>query len=418
MAVIPNTDVNVQDIGQVLNSAGGSVNVNQPLTYFTASAKINKWAKYKPVVFSQDFPDRSSEWWKADDGWCGFNPVTTTSHINLVKNYKSNSNTWDYKLIPQGKPYRLGDFAGYYTDAQPFLASEITKGYSKKFNREYDSDTIYIQHNSVSDYEITLHDLKTKISSTGQIYLVAYVYNTNPLDLTTDAAISNARVGTYSTLIDTNSDAVGVTIPFSLLCDYSGIFYVVLGLSINGDTETSALPIPFDDDNYFMIRYEVYTPTQIPFNFSLYRIGAISPSGMSYTALKTLEAWDDYGTPVPLTTNRYGIFQQEFRIYNYNSSAATFNPSEYYFQMGNYDTGKKFDGTVRKVNGSTSWASNGVSVPANSSITVEVGYGDGYSRYELFTSQQVGDTVMIYNYVTRNGEMNQLPGINISLSEA
>ena len=56
MAVIPNSDIQLAtEIGQVLNSAGGSVDVNQPLTYFTESAKINKWCKNKPMRINKDF---------------------------------------------------------------------------------------------------------------------------------------------------------------------------------------------------------------------------------------------------------------------------------------------------------------------------------------------------------------------------
>ena len=59
MAVVPNSKVNLAtNIRDVLNGAGGSV-TNDVLTFFTESAKINKWAKYKPVPlkanFAQDF---------------------------------------------------------------------------------------------------------------------------------------------------------------------------------------------------------------------------------------------------------------------------------------------------------------------------------------------------------------------------
>ena len=55
MAVIPNSNVNLAtNIRDVLNAAGGSVS-NDTLSFFATSAKINKWAFYKPESFKKDF---------------------------------------------------------------------------------------------------------------------------------------------------------------------------------------------------------------------------------------------------------------------------------------------------------------------------------------------------------------------------
>lgn len=131
MAVIPNTNVNVQDIGQVLNSAGGSVNVNQPLTFFTASAKINIFSKKKPVVrkvnFCQDFdstrPDYLFEWWKGTSGDCGIKFQSISNPNELPNVVDGGLNGWQYEL-PQGgenAPLRLGDFCGYDSNAKPLV---------------------------------------------------------------------------------------------------------------------------------------------------------------------------------------------------------------------------------------------------------------------------------------------------------
>ena len=131
MAVIGNSNVLVQEIGQVLNSAGGSVDVNQPLTYFTLAAKINIFSKKKPVVrkvdFCQDYDssrdDYFPEWWKGISGNCGIKFEHVPNLNDLPSVVDGELNGWEYEL-PQGTenaPFRLGDFVGYDSDAKPFV---------------------------------------------------------------------------------------------------------------------------------------------------------------------------------------------------------------------------------------------------------------------------------------------------------
>ena len=131
MAVIGNSNVLVQEIGQVLNSAGGSVDVNQPLTYFTLAAKINIFSKKKPVVrkvdFCQDYDssrgDYFPEWWKGTSGNCGIKFEHVPNLNDLPSVVDGELNGWEYEL-PQGTenaPFRLGDFVGYDSDAKPFV---------------------------------------------------------------------------------------------------------------------------------------------------------------------------------------------------------------------------------------------------------------------------------------------------------
>lgn len=144
MPVIKETDINVaSDIGQVLIDAGGSVKINEPLTYFKPEAKINKWNKHKPIPlavnFCQDYnsaePNYDEDWWKTNH--CGLKipynssasgvPSNMTLYLGYLAYMASQQNTpipnYTY-LLPTGgteQPFRLGDFRGYNTDAeQPF----------------------------------------------------------------------------------------------------------------------------------------------------------------------------------------------------------------------------------------------------------------------------------------------------------
>lgn len=128
MAVIPTTEVElVPEVGNVLNSAGGSINANKALEYFTEDANINHWAKYKPVRYPADFPSRDV-YWKASDGNCGFTPKSTSVYTEIPSYMDGEMNGWTYNL-PRGKtgtinePMRVGDFRGYDTDAVPMISN-------------------------------------------------------------------------------------------------------------------------------------------------------------------------------------------------------------------------------------------------------------------------------------------------------
>ena len=130
MAIIKNSDIVLSsDIGSVLNAAGGSVNINQPATFFKAEAKINMWSKRKPVprptYFCQDFdsskPDYMAEWWRGKDYNCGISIPKFNSMDEVGEAMDGGTNGWTYDL-PNGsssEPWRLGDFAGYDTSAPP-----------------------------------------------------------------------------------------------------------------------------------------------------------------------------------------------------------------------------------------------------------------------------------------------------------
>lgn len=121
MAIIPDSNVNLaSNVRDILNGAGGSVG-NDLVSFFSSSANLNRWSKYKPVIcYNQAFLDDNRRW-KGDTGLCGFteSSIMFGSVDSLVSAYK-NRNTFVYD-IPQGgigEPMRLGDFRGYNTDAK------------------------------------------------------------------------------------------------------------------------------------------------------------------------------------------------------------------------------------------------------------------------------------------------------------
>ena len=141
MAVIKDNNINLStDIGQVLNAAGGSVNQNQPVTYFSESAKINKYSKYKPVRHINLFRLNDDLYKEANYGYRIPDPVNLNAYVNGVRGTSIPSqwakpdnasyeiqHGWYYQLPTGGdsQPYRLSDFIGYKTDARKSLFGEV-----------------------------------------------------------------------------------------------------------------------------------------------------------------------------------------------------------------------------------------------------------------------------------------------------
>ena len=158
MAIIKSSNINLsKDIGQVLNEAGGSVNVNKPLTFFTKEAKINMWSKYKPVqldaVTCQDFddtkPDFILEWWRGKAWNCGIS--IPSIKLDMLGNHPP------VYEIPQGgskSPFRLGDFRNYNPDAKGISVSISGDIY-------YNSGSQYVVLLTPIDdgYTVTLNDI-------------------------------------------------------------------------------------------------------------------------------------------------------------------------------------------------------------------------------------------------------------------
>lgn len=132
--IIPNENVLVADIGNTLNANGGSVNINQPSTFFTTDAKINPWSKKKPVyreeLFCQDYnsskPDYVANWWQGKDGKCGFTIPQYTSYTNIPSAMDGGMNGWVYNI--PSNPKRLGDFCGYKANATPIVTGFSVTG--------------------------------------------------------------------------------------------------------------------------------------------------------------------------------------------------------------------------------------------------------------------------------------------------
>lgn len=142
MAVLPTTNITTTLVANTLGE--NSHNIGQ----LCRSSRINPWSKRKPVKFANDITDPYPEWWKGDDGYCGFNIgeiILLNSNVETVmQKMDAGAQKWTY-VPPDGTyraPFRLGDFRKYMHDApkgvEADAPSEIATAsytFSVKFNK-------------------------------------------------------------------------------------------------------------------------------------------------------------------------------------------------------------------------------------------------------------------------------------------
>lgn len=216
-----------------------------------SNGKINKWSKYKPV--RQPFVVApNSNWYKANDGFCGLKVGWSTagdsSLTNLVNAYKQG--TWDY-LPPTGgdsQPFRLLDFEGYDHNAGPFVSSKMKKGTELKVNTMASNAlTLAVTYNS-SPTSLQITDFGNAGVGLDRAHLAAALYNKDPL-LYSDAT----RLQTV--ISDTPVDQRG-TVTFNFTAsDINTTRFVMLFLA--STTVSNNMCIPYDDNNYFLFKVDI-----------------------------------------------------------------------------------------------------------------------------------------------------------------
>jgi hypothetical protein len=118
MAIVPNTNANLAtNVRDILNAAGGSVS-NDLTSFFKSAAKINMYAKHKPIPYNQLFDLTDAQIRNSRGGLT----IGSPTYADLP-----NDKPWAYTLPAGGstQPFRLGDFRGYQTDAKPCIRMEF-----------------------------------------------------------------------------------------------------------------------------------------------------------------------------------------------------------------------------------------------------------------------------------------------------
>lgn len=182
MAIIPDTNINLSNnIGAVLRDAGGGVVINSPVTYFGGPARINKDAKYKPVILNANFTDNISDWWKGYDGQCGYSINWTTEEglEQFLDDLLANENyMYDYRPIRNENrdvPLRLSDFVRYNTDCGNWLTQPADKLVTIS-DKEYFYATLYNPSKDIP-YNLNITDISVNGTPFKDSYIGVILWN-------------------------------------------------------------------------------------------------------------------------------------------------------------------------------------------------------------------------------------------------
>ena len=200
--------VNTWDVSKVTRKGSGDVG-----TLCGSNQMINKWAKYKPVIYpnlintydqlnSDKTWKSTATWWKASDGKCGFTIGLRTSGSALVTNWGTD---WTYNPPTGGMaaPYRLIDF-NYYDHA---AVSPVYVTYPSSYVKNSGS-SIVVNFNAFygNSNRLLLTDVTNGIWSSQQnpsmycgVLLVIGMPNTSYDSCTKISVVNPTALGTGST---------------------------------------------------------------------------------------------------------------------------------------------------------------------------------------------------------------------------
>lgn len=246
--ILPTENLKWDDIRDTLNANGGVVS-NVAETAFHSSANVNKWSKCKPVRLKQDFTDHSSNWYKANDGNCGFGGLSLYDSNTIMTAYK-NGDTWEY-LLPRGgadEPFRLGDFREYYTKAIPFIRTGLKKDNSYKANTAGTGLVAFEFDATPEEHSIQLKDFdNSTFYPLANAKIAAFICYGNPLSSDISAQVKSIQYGD----VISSKNKPTITLDFNKI--QLGSYYVVFAMSYEAQN-ISYMTIPDPtEDNYIMV---------------------------------------------------------------------------------------------------------------------------------------------------------------------
>ena len=78
MAALPTTGITTTLVGTTLGVSSRDVGT------LCTHPNINMWSKYKPVSINNAAPERSTDWWKGEDGTCNIKYYVSNSYQNVI----------------------------------------------------------------------------------------------------------------------------------------------------------------------------------------------------------------------------------------------------------------------------------------------------------------------------------------------
>lgn len=179
MAIIGETNITMSSVRDTLNGAGGSVG-NDLQSFFSSSAKLNMWSRYKPVIISKvPFINLwENNAFKADGLTCGITIPFYTDYTTLQSELKAGRGGWSYAIPTGGEnaPMRLGDFRRYNTNAiNPIGAVPGSYNAVRIAGTDYIDINIELNVENGNPYNLGVSDLSVNEVAMTSMYLGVYL---------------------------------------------------------------------------------------------------------------------------------------------------------------------------------------------------------------------------------------------------
>ena len=250
--ILPKTDISIMDVRNALAYP------STDLGTLCSCEHINMWSKYKPVRHNFT-TNRPSNWYR---GYYNNNGINLVSYSNPKD---AGLNNWTYQppIGGSNSPYRLGDFAGYNSNAMPMTTLYAT-------DRIVDITNIgaisyyAINQNVDSSSNLTWDDFNTSTINLREYYLGVYIEKA-------DSTSTNTFItGDYPIWQSTND----VMIDFNLRIgtrewekgDYN-VYFCLSNIKVEQNASWSGgtfYPFPHNTDNY-PITLTIEESLELPF---------------------------------------------------------------------------------------------------------------------------------------------------------
>ena len=301
MAALANSNISTTLVANTLQVSSRNVG------YLCSNqhGRINKWSKYKPVIWPyvnvDNLPHSTQHRGQGEDGRCGFPNVQWMYALDVCRYYVDGwMNIWYYQPPTGGAsaPYRLGDFRGYDHNAVPFIASGIKEGSSERVYTiagDGQKTWYFTTYNTGSNVWIS-DFVNANIGLTEDARICAIVCEGDLPTSPTSSAIKEIVKG--SKITDAH---ISVTVDFT---PYNhGNMTVAFALCYDA-ADTEYLALPTDENNAGYIRVLVdrsVTPctisiSQLGFTDSLGTLGSATQPIANYQSQQNAFRIDERGT--------------------------------------------------------------------------------------------------------------------------
>lgn len=304
MAALANSNISTSLVANTLQTSTHNVGA------LCSHQNINKWSKYKPVIWNRTTTDGTPyEWYKAQDGYCGLGRVGSFTYAGICDFYRgdSNSDAWEYKP-PTGNasaPYRLGDFRQYDHDAEPFLRSNIKEGFVENiYVAAGEGSVTFTFQKTDTGTNLQISDFNHSISTLPECKLCALIYSGYNLPDTASASKpQDIVVGDYIT-----AEHPSITLEFSSEDNPGARFAVFCLTYLQG--QDVYIPLPYwSNDDFYGCELSVKT-SAISIPMSITQIGFQGEhTTTSLTHISKFEA-------VPMAGGGWQVGEQTFKVEN------------------------------------------------------------------------------------------------------